>query len=61
MVLKKKDNKMNAIYKIHKLRLWKKWVMNNRKYDLAYHRNIYDNNTYENELQRADRILAVLK
>lgn len=34
--------------------------MNNRKYDLAYYRNIYDNN-YENELQRADRILAVLK
>lgn len=35
--------------------------MNNRKYDLAYYRNICDNNTYENELQRADRILAVLK
>lgn len=35
--------------------------MNNRKYDLAYHRNFYDNNTYENELQRADRILAALK
>nr|DAI31798.1 MAG TPA: hypothetical protein [Caudoviricetes sp.] len=51
---------MNAIYKIHKLRLWKKWVMNNRKHDF-YHRTIYDNNTYENELQRADRILAVLK
>ena len=51
---------MNAIYKIHKLRLWKKWVMNNRKYDLAYHRNFYDNN-YENELQRADRILEILK
>ena len=52
---------MNAIYKIHKLRLWKKWVMNNKKYDLAYYRNIYDNNTYENELQRADQILAILK
>lgn len=35
--------------------------MNNRKHDLAYHRNIYDNNTYENELQRADRILEILK
>ena len=52
---------MKPIYKIHKLRLWKKWVMNNKKYDLAYYRNIYDNNNYENELQRADRILAVLK
>lgn len=52
---------MNAIYKIHKLRLWKKWVMNNRKHDLAYYRNLYDNNTYENELQRADRILEILK
>lgn len=56
-----KDNKMKPIYKIHKLRLWKKWVMNNKKYDLAHYRNIYDNSTYENELQRADRILAVLK
>lgn len=35
--------------------------MNNRKYDLAHYRNLYDNNTYGNELQRADRILAVLK
>ena len=52
---------MKPIYKIHKLRLWKKWVMNNRKYDLVYYRNICDNNTYENELQRADQILAILK
>ncbi len=35
--------------------------MNNRKHDLAHYRNLCDNNTYENELQRADRILAVLK
>lgn len=52
---------MNATQKIHKLRLWKKWLMNNKKYDLAHYRNLCDNNTYENELQRADRILAVLK
>ena len=52
---------MKPTQKIHKLRLWKKWVMNNKKYDLAHYRNIYDNSTYENELQRADRILAVLK
>ena len=35
--------------------------MNNKKYDLAHYRNIYDNITYENELQRADRILEILK
>ena len=52
---------MKPTQKIHKLRLWKKWVMNNRKHDLAYYRNLCDNDAYENELQRADRILAVLK
>ena len=52
---------MKPTQKIHKLRLWKKWVMNNKKYDLAYHRTIYDNSTYENELQRADQILEILK